>query len=123
MSDRRVAPNRQLAGRPQQPHMKYFTIPRSRCFFLLALLACGPVQGAPGKSTAKSTNAEPEVKTMPRFDNWPVPPRRTNVAPAVATPPAKPPVADAQKKLYSFRAENLEIKPALAIFARLAARV
>ena len=98
--------------------MKYLTIPRSKCFFLLALLACGPVQGAPGKSTAKSTNAEPEVKTMPRFDNWPVPPRRTNVAPAVATPPAKPPVADAQKKLYSFRAENLEIKPALAIFAR-----
>ena len=61
---------------------------------------------------------------MPRFDNWPVPPSREglpNVS-ATATQPAisKPvmPAAVRDKKLYSFQAENLEMKSALALFAR-----
>jgi MSHA type pilus biogenesis protein MshL len=89
----------------------------------LVTVALAGWQAAGLAASSRKTNDVPEVKVMPRFENWPQPPKRTNApaapAPAVA-PVARTPVAttDAEKKLYSFRAEGLEIKAALAIFAR-----
>ncbi len=59
---------------------------------------------------------------MPRFESWPKPPLLPPItnAPAPATQAEKAPVAQAagDKTLFSFRAENLEMKSALALFAR-----
>jgi MSHA biogenesis protein MshL len=54
----------------------------------------------------------------PVFEPWPLPPPSTNarVVPASSAPAV--PLAEPQKQLYSFRAENLELKSALALFAR-----
>src|SRR5204863_9419816 len=60
---------------------------------------------------------------VPRFEIWPAPPRNSNAparpvaAPSQPSKPAAPAIAK-DKKLYSFRAENLELKAALALFAR-----
>jgi MSHA biogenesis protein MshL len=92
----------------------------SRPTFLLIAMLAG-VQASGLATGSKNTNAEPEVKIMPRFEIWPNPPKRTNVPPAaVTTPPKAAPaqVGDARKRLYSFRAEGLELKAALAVFAR-----
>jgi MSHA type pilus biogenesis protein MshL len=61
---------------------------------------------------------------MPRFEAWPMPPSPPTAAPATAAPlapaPGAPPVLPGtqDKKMYSFHAENMELKMALATFAR-----
>ena len=60
---------------------------------------------------------------MPQFSTWPVPPplplrsNLTHRADKSADQASMPQIAD-DKKLYSFRAEGLELKSALALFAR-----
>jgi MSHA type pilus biogenesis protein MshL len=53
----------------------------------------------------------------PVFEPWPVPPPFTNGLPPTRRVPP-PEIVGAAKQLYSFRAENLEVKDALALFAR-----
>jgi MSHA type pilus biogenesis protein MshL len=59
---------------------------------------------------------------QPTFEPWPVPPPPTRplpeIPPTSPTPPPAMPEGTEARKLYSFRAENMELKSALAVFAR-----
>jgi MSHA biogenesis protein MshL len=58
----------------------------------------------------------------PQFEPWPEPPPplRPFPEPVVQTPTPRPSIPDTAegRQLYSFRAENMELKSALAVFAR-----
>ncbi len=102
---------------------------RSSILALPVLLLCAVSCGTP-KASRKSPDgpvASLTNRVMPQFATWPEPPPVPRQPPPAATevaPAGKPAgqmpmpeVADAQH-LYSFRAENLELKSALAMFAR-----
>ena len=115
---------------------------RSACFWVrglltFALLVSARAAFAAGSSSSDgplppppNTNAldllrsitHPAVTNppMPRFETWPIPPPRPVVSNAPAAPPKRTPLAQAagDKTLYSFHAEGLDMKAALALFAR-----
>ena len=106
------------------PLVRFFRLPGCGAGgrFLLAAALLAAWAALPEPARAKSeTN---EWTRVPRFETWPAPPSGNSNAPARAVaPPAQPsqpaaPAAAKDKKLYSFRAENLELKAALALFAR-----
>ena len=71
----------------------------------------------------KGTNGpDPWAFPPPKFESWPSPPPAKEPLPpgfSGPKPPERSPLDPARgKKLYSFRAENLELKLALAMFAR-----
>jgi hypothetical protein len=54
----------------------------------------------------------------PTFEPWPLPPGSGIKTSAPPVRPTVPPRVEPAKQLYSFRADNLELKDALALFAR-----
>jgi MSHA type pilus biogenesis protein MshL len=92
-------------------------------------LPTSPAQPAPPPPSAalKTTNIAASMTAtsafpLPRFEPWPTPPPRLAPSTAPATEKSAPgptiPEAAQDKTLYSFRAENLDLKTALALFAR-----
>jgi len=84
---------------------------------------CGDAAPARPSNGAKS-NAPPQAPTL-KFESWPAPPPRAATALAAPTAPdasaaEKAALAKAagDKRLFEFHAENLELKAALALFAR-----
>jgi MSHA type pilus biogenesis protein MshL len=105
------------------PLVRFFHLPGcgagGRFLLTAALLAAWAALAEPARAKSETN----EWTRVPRFETWPAPPPNSNApARAIAAPaqPSQPaaPAAAKDKKLYSFRAENLELKAALALFAR-----
>ncbi len=89
----------------------------------LVLLSAPPARSAnPPLLDAAPAAADFPLVPMPSFAPWPVPPPSTGTTAAAAATlrPSPSVMTDAMKdkKLYSFRAEDLDIKAALSLFAR-----
>src|SRR6266571_2349356 len=109
--------------------MKFVTHPAgpSRLHSLLALfLSAVASQAASGPEPTGDTNLTATVVSSsvppPRFETWPVPPPRavtaTNAPAAPEAPKAAMGKTAGDKRLFEFQADNLELRLALATFAR-----